>query len=185
MRIELLLSHGHRLCRFARRRNKRNKGNLHPPLRSPFCHFCSFCGTLLFHADNIYCPTVIGFAASLVEEMKEIKEILVSDVASGRPSASKLQGQELQKVKFLILRPEADHLLDCWVVWGKGLSHSSHSFYSQKFSTKVYTIHKISLKPLFIREINHHKVYTKSTLSIHKAYTKYTQSIHKIGRFWT
>ena len=46
-----------------------------------------------------YCPAVIGFAASLVEEMKEIKEIQVSDVALGRPSASKLQGQELQKVK--------------------------------------------------------------------------------------
>ena len=46
-----------------------------------------------------YCPAVIGFAASLVEEMKEIKKIQVSDVALGRPSASKLQGQELQKVK--------------------------------------------------------------------------------------
>ena len=43
-----------------------------------------------------YCPAVIGFAASLVEEIKEIQ---VSDVALGRPSASKLQGQELQKVK--------------------------------------------------------------------------------------
>ena len=30
-----------------------------------------------------YCPAVIGFAASLVEEMKEIKEIQVSDVACG------------------------------------------------------------------------------------------------------
>ena len=58
---------------------------------------------------KVFCPTVIGlaaslvevigFAASLVEEMKEIKEIQVSDVALGRPSASKLQGQELQKVK--------------------------------------------------------------------------------------
>ena len=46
-----------------------------------------------------YCPAVIGFAASLVEEMKEIKEIQVSDVALGRPSASKRQGQEFQEVK--------------------------------------------------------------------------------------
>ena len=56
-----------------------------------------------------YCPAVIGFAASLVEvigfaaslveEMKEKKEIQVSEVALGRPSAPKLQGQELQKVK--------------------------------------------------------------------------------------
>ena len=30
---------------------------------------------------------------------KEMKEIQVSDIALGRPSASKLQGQELQKVK--------------------------------------------------------------------------------------
>ena len=34
-------------------------------------------GRLLSHADSIFCPTVIGFAASLVEEMKEIKEIFV------------------------------------------------------------------------------------------------------------
>jgi len=61
----------------------------------------------------------------------------------------------------------------------------SHSFYSQKFSTKVYTIHKISLKPLFIREINHHKVYTKSTQSLHKVYTKPTQSIHKVYTKYT
>ena len=58
-------------------------------------------GLLVSHADSFYCPTVIGFAASLVEEMKEIKEIQVSDVALGRPSASKLQGQELQKVKLM------------------------------------------------------------------------------------
>ena len=48
-------------------------------------------GLLVSHADSFYCPTVIGFAASLVEvigfaaslveEMKEIKEIQVSDVA--------------------------------------------------------------------------------------------------------
>ena len=72
---------------------------------------------------KVFCPAVIGFAASLVEVIgfaaslvEEIKEIQVSDVASGRPSASKLQRQELQKVKFLILRSEADHLLGCWVV---------------------------------------------------------------------
>ena len=138
MRIVFLLSRSHRLCRFARRRNKRNQGNpltlanpfllfllflredyyptrivvllsrrnkgnkgnsLTRPMRSPFCSFCTFCGTLLSHADSFYCPAVIGFAASLVEEMKEIKEIQVSDVALGRPSASKLQGQELPKVE--------------------------------------------------------------------------------------
>ena len=44
-----------------------------------------------------YCPAVIGFAASLVEEIKEIKEIQVSDVALGRPSASILQGKELPR----------------------------------------------------------------------------------------
>ena len=38
-------------------------------------------GLLVSHADSFYCPTVIGFAASLVEEMKEIKGIQVSDVA--------------------------------------------------------------------------------------------------------
>ena len=31
---ESFLSRSHRLCRFARRRNKGNKGNLHPPRRS-------------------------------------------------------------------------------------------------------------------------------------------------------
>ena len=41
-----------------------------------------------------YCPAVIGFAASLVEEIKEIQ---VSDVALGRPSASILQGKELPR----------------------------------------------------------------------------------------
>ena len=186
MRKVFLLSRSHRLCRFARRRNEGNKGNLHPPRRSTFCHlcpfcgtisiscgkffcpteikeiteilfphsaqlfllflpflwdfyytmrlafprksifvprkerkeqksllrtarstfcsFCSFCGTLLSHADSFYCPAVIGFAASLVEEIKEIKEIQVSDVALGRPSASKLQRQELQKVKLIKIK---------------------------------------------------------------------------------
>ena len=47
---ESFLSRSHRLCRFARRRNK---GNLHPPLRSRFCYFCPFCGTLLSHADSV------------------------------------------------------------------------------------------------------------------------------------
>jgi len=46
-------------------------------MRSHFCTFCHFCGTLVSHADSFYCPTVIGFAASLVEEIKEIKEILL------------------------------------------------------------------------------------------------------------
>ena len=55
MRIVFLLS----------RRNEGNKGNsLTRPMRSPFCHFCSFfdersgkaddCGTLLSHAHSIY-----------------------------------------------------------------------------------------------------------------------------------
>ena len=35
-RARIELSHG----------NKRNKGNLHPPLRSRFCYFCPFCGTI-------------------------------------------------------------------------------------------------------------------------------------------
>ena len=41
---------------------------------------------IVFYCPDFYCPA-------------EIKEIQVSDVALGRPSASKLQGQELQKVK--------------------------------------------------------------------------------------
>ena len=43
----------------------------------------------------------------------------------------------------------------------------------------MYTIHKISLKPLFIREINHHKVYTKSTQSLHKVYTNAIRKAYK------
>ena len=72
---EYLLSHGHRLCRFARRRNKGNKGNsLTRPMRSTFCYFCHFCGTLLSHADSIYCPDFYCPA-----EIKEIAEIIVPD----------------------------------------------------------------------------------------------------------
>ena len=85
-------------------------------------------GLLASHADSFYCPTEIkeikeillpppSEALSAISalsaghyylmrivfycpaEMKEMKEIQVSDVALGRPSASKLQGQELQKVK--------------------------------------------------------------------------------------
>ena len=53
MRI-VFISHSHRLCRFARRRNKRNKGNhVTLTLRSSFCPFC---GTLLSHADSFYFP---------------------------------------------------------------------------------------------------------------------------------
>ena len=38
MRIVFFLSHG----------NKRNQGNsLTRPMRSPFCHFCSFCGKII------------------------------------------------------------------------------------------------------------------------------------------
>ena len=57
-----------------------------------------------------YCPAVIGFAASLVEEIKEIKENQVSDVALGRPSASKLLGQELPKVEFYIFARDVLYL---------------------------------------------------------------------------
>ena len=45
---------------------------------------------IVFYCPDFYCPA-------------EMKEIQVSDVALGRPSASKLQGQELQKVKILII----------------------------------------------------------------------------------
>ena len=46
--------------------------------RSTFCYFCHFCGTIIISCGkNFYCPTVIGFAASLVEEIKEIKEIFL------------------------------------------------------------------------------------------------------------
>ena len=38
-------------------------------MRSPFCYFCSFCVTLLSHADSFYCPA----------EIKEIAEIIVTD----------------------------------------------------------------------------------------------------------
>ena len=58
----------------------------------------------------VFCPAVIGFAASLVEEMKEIKGIQVSDVALGRPSASKLLGQELQKVESYIFARDVLYL---------------------------------------------------------------------------
>ena len=34
-------------------------------------------GRLVSHADSVYCPAVIGFAASLVEEIKEIMEIFI------------------------------------------------------------------------------------------------------------
>ena len=99
---KVFLSHG----------NKRNNGNLVPSLCAALSAISALSvGRLVSHADSFYCPTVIGFAASLVEvigfaaslveEMKEIKEIQVSDVALGRPSASKLQGQELQKVKLM------------------------------------------------------------------------------------
>ena len=78
MHIVFLLSHGHRLCRFACRRNKRNKGNLHSLLGEALSAISALsAGLLVSHADSFYCPTVIGFAASLVEEMKEIKEIFV------------------------------------------------------------------------------------------------------------
>ena len=67
-----------------------------------------------------YCPAVIGFAASLVEEMKEIKEIQVSDVALGRPSASKLLGQELQKVESYIFARDVLYLgWRCPISWSK------------------------------------------------------------------
>ena len=46
-------------------------------MRSPFCYFCYFCGTISISCGKFFCPTVIGFAASLVEEIKEIKEILL------------------------------------------------------------------------------------------------------------
>ena len=86
MRIVVLLSHG----------NKRNKGNsLTRPMRSPFCYFCHFCGTISISCGKFFCPT----------EIKEIKEIQVSDVALGRPSASKLQGQELPKLKLAEISP--------------------------------------------------------------------------------
>ena len=58
--------------------SRRNKGNSRNySYRPPRSSFCSFCGTLLSHAHSIFCPAVIGFAASLVEEIKEIKEIFV------------------------------------------------------------------------------------------------------------
>ena len=72
-----LLSHG----------NKGNKGNLHPPRRSHFCYFCHFCGTIIISCGKLYCP----------KEMKEVKEIQVSDVALGRPSTPILQGKELPR----------------------------------------------------------------------------------------
>ena len=66
MRKVFLLSRSHRLCRFARRRNEGNKGNLHPPRRSTFCHLCPFCGTISISCGKFFCPT----------EIKEITEIL-------------------------------------------------------------------------------------------------------------
>jgi len=50
MRIVLLLSRGHRLCRFARRRNK---GNLHPPRRSLSAISAISVGLLVSHADSV------------------------------------------------------------------------------------------------------------------------------------
>ena len=34
---------------------------------------------IVFYCPDFYCPAVIGFAASLVEEIKEIAEIIVTD----------------------------------------------------------------------------------------------------------
>jgi len=53
MRIVFLLSRSHRLCRFARRRNKRNKGNLLAPSAKPFLPF------LLFLRDDYYLMRIV------------------------------------------------------------------------------------------------------------------------------
>ena len=61
MRI-VFISHSHRLCRFARRRNKGNKGNhVTLTLRSSVCYFCHFCGTLLSHAHSILLKRYLKF----------------------------------------------------------------------------------------------------------------------------
>ena len=121
----LLVSHAES---FLSRRNEGNQGNLHPPWRSSFCYFCYFCGTISISCGKFFVPqksrksrkssspSAKPFLLFLLflrdlkhagwldlfyypKEMKETKEIQVSDVALGRPSASKLLGQELQKVK--------------------------------------------------------------------------------------
>ena len=116
------------------RRNKRNKGNLCSDARSLSAisaisaglKTCQLVGFVLFPKEikEIFIP--LGAALSAISAISaghyylmrivfycptEIKEFQVSDVALGRPSASKLQGQELQKIKvknllaFLFLRP--------------------------------------------------------------------------------
>ena len=76
MRIVFLLS----------RRNEGNKGNLVTlTLRSHFCTFCYFCGTLLFHADSFYCPT----------EIKEIKEILLPSLCAALSAISAISSGRL------------------------------------------------------------------------------------------
>jgi len=55
---------------------------------------------IVFYCPDFYCPA----------EIKEIKEIQVSDVALGRPSASKLQGQELAKVESYIFARDVLYL---------------------------------------------------------------------------
>ncbi|MDY6298018.1 MAG: hypothetical protein SPL50_07045, partial [Alloprevotella sp.] len=61
---------------------------------------CSFCGTLLSHAESFYCPTVIGFAASLVEEIKEIKEIIPLGAALSVISAISVGHYYLMRIVF-------------------------------------------------------------------------------------
>ena len=72
---------------------KRNQGNLVTlTLRSPFCHFCSFCGTLLSHAES-FCPT----------EITEIKEILLPSPCAALSAISVLSvGQFISCGKFLL-----------------------------------------------------------------------------------
>ena len=47
------------------------------PTREAFLLFAISAGHYYLMRIVFYCPTVIGFAASLVEEIKEIKEILL------------------------------------------------------------------------------------------------------------
>ena len=68
MRIVFLLSHGHRLCRFARRRNEGNKGNSLAPSAKPFLLFLLFLWDIFISCGKFF-PA----------EIKEIAEIIVTD----------------------------------------------------------------------------------------------------------
>ena len=92
---------------FISRRYKGNIGNLVTlTLRSHFCYFCHFCGTISISCGKFFCPTVIGFAASLVEEIKEIEEILLPSLCAALSAISAISAGHyyLMRIVFISCR---------------------------------------------------------------------------------